>query len=361
MSEQHGPVSVGVSGLGRSGWDIHVKAIRGLSETFRVSAVFDPIAERGQQAKTELGAKVHSSFESLIGDPEIELVVVASPNRFHATQAQAALRAGKHVLCEKPFGLTLADVDTMIRESKRAGKILQPFQQRRFEPDFRKIQEVIASGVLGSVHFVRICWHGFKRRWDWQTSRATGGGTMNNNGPHLIDHALELFGDAEPNVWAEMKHLLASGDAEDHLKVILSGPHRPTVDIELTDGFAYGQDRWLVAGTTGGLRGDAAGLVWKWVDWSSMPPRPLDLNPTPDRSYNSETLVWQTAEWKPEANTDAGAGAAPSPAPVLELYAGLYRAIREGQPQVITPQSVRRRVAILEKVRAFTGQPLAIE
>lgn len=120
---------------------------------------------------------------------------------------------------------------------------------------------------------------------------------MNNNGPHLIDHAMELFGDGEPGVWSDMRRCLCSGDAEDHLKIILRGPGKPTIEIELTDVVAYGQDCWLVCGTAGGLRGNAGGLEWKWVDWSTMPSRPLCLESTPDRSYNSGTLPWPRPSW----------------------------------------------------------------
>lgn len=350
-------IRVGISGLGRSGWSIHASALRTIPQKFKVVAVTDPIRERAEQAKRELGATPHESFEKLIADPAVELVVVAPPNPLHASQARQALQAGKHVLCEKPFGLTTADVDAMIAASVAAKRVLQPFQQRRFEPDFRKVKEICDSGLLGEIEFVRICWHAFKRRWDWQTMREKSGGTMNNNGPHLIDHALELFGgDQEPaEVWCDMKRCLCSGDAEDHFKLVLRGPGRPTVEVELSDVYAYAQDRWLVCGTRGGLRGDGNKLEWKWVDFSKMPPRPVDPNSTPDRSYNSEKLEWQTGSWVPAQAADTGSGAAPAPAPVLELYDGLYAAIREGKPQVITPQAVRKRVAILERARKASG------
>jgi len=214
---------------------------------------------------------------------------------------------------------------------------------------------VINSGARGEIQFIRICWHGFKRRWDWQTSKSMGGGTMNNNGPHLIDHALEFFGDGDPGVWCEMRRCLCSGDAEDHLKIILTGKDKPTIDIELSDVFAYGQDRWLVCGTRGGLRGNADKLEWKWVNWESMPPRPLQMQSTPDRSYNFEKLDWQTATWQPEIQADAGGGAAPAPQPVLDLYTDLFKTIRLGAPQVITPESVRRRVVVMEKARKGGG------
>ncbi len=351
------PIRVGISGLGRSGHGIHHKALSLVPEQYTICGVYDPIQERAAEVAAAHGATEYDSFDALIAAPDIELIVVASPNRMHAPQATQALRAGKHVLCEKPFGLTLEDVDTMIAAASESGKVLQPFQQRRFEPDFQKVKEICDSGILGEIKFIRICWHGFKRRWDWQTMRVCGGGALNNNGPHPLDHAMVLFGEGEPEVQAEASRNLCSGDAEDHLKVTLSGAGHPTVEVELSDIVAFGQDRWLVCGTAGGLRGNAKGLEWKWVDWSTMPPRPADPNPTPDRGYNSEQLDWQSQSWERAGTGDAGAGAAPAQQPVFDLYESLRAAVRDGSPQLITPQNVRQRVAVMEKIRSIAGFP----
>ncbi len=353
-------IRVGVAGLGRSGWGIHCTTLRTVPAQYKVVAVTDPWRERAAESARDLQARHHETFEQMLADKEIEMVVVASPNPFHAPMAQAALRAGKHVLCEKPFGLTVADVDCMIAASRASGKVLQPFQQRRYEPDFRKVMEICRSGVLGEIHFVRICWHSFKRRWDWQTLRSMSGGALNNNGPHMIDHALSVFeacgkGNTEPEVWCDMRRGLCTGDAEDHLKIILRGAGRPTVEVDLSDLVAYSQDRWLICGSAGALRGDGSKLEWKRVDWSTMPARPIDPKPTPDRSYNSEKLTWKTDSWSPAVSADAGAGAAPAQQPVIDLYADLWKTIRQGAPQVITPQDVRRRVAVMEKARKASG------
>lgn len=354
-------IKVGVLGLGRSGYGIHLNAMREMAGRFQPVAVYDPLTERAGAVAREFGLRAHADEAALLADPEVELVVVASPNRLHVPQALRALRAGKHVLCEKPFGLSLVEADAMIAAAREAGRVLQPFQQRRYEPDFRKILEVCGSGVLGDIQFVRICWHGFKRRWDWQTLRSCGGGTLNNNGPHPLDHAMELFGDPAPQVWAETRRCLCSGDGEDHLKVILSGAGRPTIDIELSDVFAYGQERWLVCGTAGGLHGTATALEWKWVDWSRMPARPVCADSTPDRSYNAEKLEWNTGSWRDAAGADAGGGSAPALQPILDLYAGLYRTVREGAAQEVTPESVRQRVAVMETIRACAGIPAVLD
>ena len=350
-------INVGIAGLGRSGWNIHAATLSTLPEHFRLVAVADIDNARCEEAQAAHGCRRYNDVTALVNDSEVDLVVVATPNRFHAGHALQALEAGKHVVCEKPFGFTTVDVDAMIAASEKSGLVLQPFQQRRYEPDFNKVKEICDSGLLGRVTFIRIAWHGFKRRWDWQTSRDFGGGELYNNAPHAIDHAMELFGPTEPQVWCELKRWLNSGDAEDEVRIILSGEDAPTIQIELTSTTPFPQERWNVSGTAGGLRGGGDKLEWRWVDWSTMPERPQDIRPTSDRSYNSEKLEWQQDSWKAKGKSDGGAGAAPAQQPVVELYTGLWQAIRNGAPQFITPQQVRRRVAVLEQCYKMSNIP----
>jgi predicted dehydrogenase len=170
-----------------------------------------------------------------------------------------------------------------------------------------------------------------------------GGGQLSNNGPHVLDQAMHFLGEGEPQVFADLRNGLSSGDAEDHAKVVLKAGDGPTVDIEVTTCVAMPQDRWQVMGTSGGLRGTGTELHWRWVDWSTMPPRPLDSNPTPDRSYNRESLQWHEESWQePKERTSDNQA----------FYEDLYRTLREGAPPAITPQSVRRYVAVLERCRA---------
>lgn len=195
---------------------------------------------------------------------------------------------------------------------------------------------------MGNVHTIRIAWHGFKRRWDWQTLTEFSGGDLNNTGPHVLDHALQLFGDADPEVFVDLRNLLSSGDAEDHAKITLKAPGSPTIDIELTSGCAFPQDRWLVMGDAGGLRGSVKEIEWKWVDWSKVEPRAIERVPTPDRTYNSEKLDWQTES----CESNEGYGYVEP-----KFYEDLWSSIREGAPLFITPESVRRAIALIEKCK----------
>lgn len=350
------PVRVGIVGLGRSGWGIHRNAFARRPDEYRVVAVADTDAARAEESARALSCAAHPGIEALLL-ADIELVVVATPNVFHAGHVLAALRAGRHVVCEKPFGLTVADVDAMIAArnaaTARAGRpvLLAPFQNRRFEPSFETVRAVLRSGKLGRIVHIRMAYHSFARRWDWQTLRRFGGGQLNNNCPHAVDQALELFADfgvtdaGDIEVFADLRNALSSGDAEDHVRLTLRAPgdpDAPTLDIEFTAACAYPQDRWLVMGTAGGLRGTDRRLEWRWVDWSALPARPPDEQPTPDRSYNSETLHWQEETMDLTDNFASGPD---------RFYNGLSAALRRGEPLEITPEAIRHRIAILEKAR----------
>ncbi|MBR0458295.1 MAG: Gfo/Idh/MocA family oxidoreductase [Victivallales bacterium] len=354
-------LKVGIVGFGRSGFGIHAKALSGMKDKFDVVAVTD-FDEARRSHESFPNAKAYDSATELIADPNVELVVVATYNYTHASVAIQALNAGKHVMCEKPFGLTTADVDAMIAASHKAGVVLQPFQQRRYEPAFEKLQEVIASGVLGRLTHVKITWNNFNRRWDWQTSRERGGGQLYNNCPHLIDYGMCLLGKTDPEVWCDCRNSLGFGDAEDEVKIILRAPEAPLVDLELLSTCAYhpAEGTYVVCGTSGTLHGSSSKLEWDYVDWSQMPQRALDMKPLDGRVYCREEIQWQHAEWLAEQKVDGGAGKTPSSYPARIMYNKLYDTIVNGAPQEIPPEVTRTRIAVLQKCASLCGHPFPL-
>jgi predicted dehydrogenase len=332
---------VGIAGLGRSGWNIHAKTLLPLKDKFQIVAVADSSAERVAEAVAACQCRAYENVDGLLNDEEIDLLVVATPNHLHTQHAIGALQRGKHVVCEKPFAVSTADADRTIDVGRQTGRIVAPFHNRRYEAHLQQVCRVIASGVLGEVLQIRITWHSFGRRWDWQTLKEFGGGSLNNNGSHLLDHALQVFGEGEPSIFADVRHTsMTSGDADDHLKVVLYGKGHPTVDCELTNAAAYIQDRWHIMGTSGGLRGTTDKLEWKWVDFAKMPPRPVERTPPSGRSYNSEKLDWKTETWTAPADL---------PPVAAQFYKDLFETIRNDKPLVITPQSIRRLIRVIEE------------
>ncbi|HEV2124655.1 MAG TPA: Gfo/Idh/MocA family oxidoreductase, partial [Chloroflexota bacterium] len=253
MTMRAEPVRVGIAGQGRSGWGIHAKTLRAFPDRYRIVAVADPIEARQREAQEALNCRTYNSFDELVRDDEVELLVVSTPNRWHSEHSIAALEAGRHVVSEKPFALTVADADRTIATAQRTGKLIVPFQNRRYEPHFRKVLEIVQSGILGKIVLIRLASHSFGRRWDWQTLLEFGGGQIANNGPHMLDHAVHFIGEGEMEIFADLRNALSSGDAEDHIKVVVKTANGPTVDMELTSCAAFPQDRWTIMGTAGGL------------------------------------------------------------------------------------------------------------
>ena len=335
------PIRVGVVGLGRSGWNIHGKTLGGMQDLYRVAAVADPEAERRDEAQRGHGCRAHASFESLVQDDELDLIVIASPNHLHTEHAIASMAAGKHVVCEKPFALSVEDADRAIAAADEYGRVLSPFQHRRYEAHFQKVCSLIDEGVLGEVVNIRMTWHQFTRRWDWQTLVRYGGGLLNNNGSHLLDHALQMWpADVEPEVFADLRQVLTLGDTEDHVKIVLKAEGCPTLDVELTNACAFTQDRWLVMGSRGGLRGTEDRLEWCVTDWANQPARQLETEAVTERQYAKDDVTWTRYEWTPPADQEHA---------YVRYYQDLYETIRHDKPLVIEPRSVRRLIRTLER------------
>jgi len=335
------PIRVGIAGLGRSGWDIHAQLLARLTDTYQVVAVVDADAQRRQEAMERFDCQAYADYNTLLADPAVELLIVALPSFLHADGTIAALEAGKHVVCEKPMATSLADADRMIAATRRTGRVLTIFQQRRYNPDFLQVRRVIDSGVLGRIVQIRLTESRFTRRWDWQTLQKFGGGSLNNTGPHFLDMALQLFGEDYPDdLFCQLDRTLTLGDADDHVKVVFRGPGAPTVDIELSSCCVYPGETWQVLGTQGGLHGSTHQLHWQWVDWAQQEPRTLDLQPTPDRSYNRDMLTFQEASWDLAYDTSPGHAG---------FYHDLYATVRQGAPLAITPESVRRVIWLQEE------------
>jgi predicted dehydrogenase len=337
-----GLITTAIAGLGRSGWGIHGRLLEPLKDKYKITAVFDKDPARLAEAQTRFSCRTYTDYQAMLKDPEAELVVVAMPNQMHAQCSIDALAAGKHVACEKPMATSLPDADRMLAAWHKSGKLLEVFQNRRYSSDFQAVKRVIDAGVLGRIVHIRIAYHGFGRRWDWQTLKKYDGGSLNNTGPHPVDQALILFGDREPRVFCIREKTLTLGDAEDHVKLVLSGTGSPTVEVEIMSDCAYPQDHWLVMGTQGGLSGTPAKLQWKYFNPADLPERKVDEQPTPERTYNNEKIPFKEESWS--AEDDKGPGE-------TGFYLDLYESIRNGKPLVIRPEETRRQIWVMEECR----------
>ena len=147
---------VGVIGAGRIG-AIHAENLAGRVPEARLAAIADINLPAAQALAARLGVPAAGAdYHALLDDPAIEAVVVCSSTETHAQIIEQASAAGKHIFCEKPIDFDLARTDRALAAAERAGVKLQIGFNRRFDPNFRKLQSVVAGGKIGAPHLLRI-------------------------------------------------------------------------------------------------------------------------------------------------------------------------------------------------------------
>ncbi len=342
MSEK--VIRVGVMGQGRSGYDIHVAWLRQATQQYKVVAVADQLKERHEAV--QLGAQAFTDYKDLLAkrDLGIDLIVNSLPSHLHTPGTIAALQAGYNVLSEKPFALNLADFDAMVSAANKAGRKLFAFQNSRYRPGFKKMREVLASGVLGKLLHARISFSGFARRWDWQASQRYSGGNLNNTGPHPMDQAIVLFGERSPKVFAHLACQNEFGDADNLASVSLYGDGAPLVEVVVSSFMAYPQgDIYNISCSQGGMTGTPTSMKWRYYDPATAPAHTPMTGWSDNRKYCGEGLSWIEQSWSYTA------GLAEFDAMSRDLYNNVYDVLVRGGTPDIKLEEVRRQIGVIEE------------
>lgn len=347
--QPHSAIRLAIVGLGRAGWSMHTAELAKRGDRFRIVAACDVDPARAALAKARYGCAAYTRFAEVLADPEVEVVDIATPSPEHTPMALAALAAGKRVFLEKPIALTYRDaLKLQAAAAKRPGRLFFR-HNRRFESGFVHIQEIIASGVLGRIHLVRLRRNGYQRRNDWQTLIACGGGQLNNWGPHIIDHALRFLGSPVASVWSDLKKVAAVGDAEDHLKIVLTGKNGMVADLEISGGAAITEPECMVFGSRGALSCNLDQITVRYLDPKvALAPRKASrATPPAEGPFGApDHLTWveSTFPAKPASGCDTDA-----------VWDHLYAAIRHRRPFPVTIAQAVEVVRIGELARKGTS------
>jgi predicted dehydrogenase len=170
-------------------------------------------------------ARVQPDLAMALSERAIDLVVIATPNHMHAPQAHQALDAGKHVVVDKPFTLTVEEAESVIAHAAGANRLLSVFHNRRWDADFLTLQSLIAAGTLGQVRQFTSHYDRFRPtvRDRWRENDVPGAGTWYDLAPHLIDQALVLFGRPD-SIQADIQLQRDGAKAPDYFHAVLSYP-----------------------------------------------------------------------------------------------------------------------------------------
>lgn len=187
------PLKVGIVGYGYATATFHAPLIRSVPG-LELVALASSDAAKVRVALPQV--EVCDTPEALFARPDIDLVVIPTPNATHYPLALAALAAGKHVVVDKPFTIDVAEAADLIARAGDAGRLLSVFHNRRWDADFLTVQQLLAAGTLGRVTQLESHFDRYRPQVQtrWRESGAPGGGLWYDLGPHLLDQALQLFG-----------------------------------------------------------------------------------------------------------------------------------------------------------------------
>ena len=346
-AEAHHPdrtLGVGVLGYGPYGGMgyYHGLACRSTPGLELVAAA-DTSLERRKAAEDEFpGIRTYADLAELAGDDDLDVAVVATPPSLHFDAVRSLLRAGKHVACEKPLCLTVAEVDELAATAVEAGVCLTVNQNRRWDPDFVALRRAVDAGMLGELFNVETFVGGFEHPCRaWHSEVSVSGGAVYDWGSHHVDWILQLMGGppavvqtfGHKRVWHDVTNL-------DQLRLRMYWDDGREAEFLQSDVAGVRRPKFYVQGTAGTLVGSYRPVTFERIE--------------PGHGYRAE--VAHHAEAPAElvlARYESGYGLVESrlpaaPAQPFAFHRNLADHLLLGEPLAVSVDSVRPVIAVLE-------------
>ena len=243
-------INVGLIGFGLAGRAFHSQVISRVPG-MRLAAILQRTGD--EAAKAYPDAKIVRTLDELLALPDIRLIVVASPNETHAPFAKAALASGHDVVVDKPFTTSYAEAVDLVNFAEKSGRFLTVYQNRRYDGDFQAIRQLVADGTLGRIVRFETNYDRFRPNLKpnaWREKAAPGAGILFDIGPHVIDHAMVLFGKPEA-VTADVRIERDGGIADDAFDIMFHYPDSMRAVLSSNILAASQRPRFLLFGTKG--------------------------------------------------------------------------------------------------------------
>jgi predicted dehydrogenase len=332
MTVSTDPIRVALIGYGYVGKTFHaplIKSVSGLQLT---------VVSSGQQEKVLddfPGVQVLSNPEEAVSHPDVDLVVIASPNDSHVPLSIAALNAGKHLVVDKPFTITLAEAREIVALAEKKQRLLSVFHNRRWYTESLGAKAIIGSGCLGEVlhfesHFDRYRPVVRKR---WREQEGPGAGLWYDLGPHLADEAMQLFG-LPKKIQATLLNQRPSAEVDDWFHVQFDYG-RLRVILHASNLVAGGVPHLTIHGTQGSWLKYSADVQETQLRSGMIPGDPgWGVDPRPGVFYNG---------------ADGTVTEVPLPqGDQRQYYSGIRDAIRNQVPNPVPPAQAIAVMAVLE-------------
>lgn len=310
-----------------------------ISKKLMLAGVYD-IDPARQQWAADRGLHNYESFESILADEAVDIVLIATPNHLHRELAIASMRAGKHVLCEKPVTPSSAELEDILNVSRETGKVFYPRQNRRWDEDFLIIKKIYDENLLGKTFNIECRVLGSRGiPGDWRGIKEYGGGMMLDWGVHLLDRLLVMVPEKIKKVFCSLTHV-TNDEVDDGFKMHVTFESGLTAVIEVGTCHFLTLPLWFIAGNHGTAQIDnwsCEGKMVRLKSWEDKDATPilagagLTKTMAPRGENSVEVLPLPSVEFDNN-----------------ELYSNLVDTINGTAAQIVTGEQALRVLKLME-------------
>ncbi len=338
------PIGVGVLGYGYAGRCFHAYLLRFEPRLgLRAVASRDP-GRREQAERDYAGATTYETLDQMLADPQVLLVIVATPHHVHAEQCIKSMDAGRHVVTDKVMCLTTAEADAMLAARDRNGVLLSVFHNRRWDGDYMTVRQVLSEGLLGQPSLFEVGNWGYGAPRGWRAQPEEVGTLLHDWGAHFVDQALQLVSAPVVSVFAQMQHVWPGVPIESYIGADVRFANGVIYRLEINRTAHIGKPRWFIIGDRGallkeGLDPQEAAMVGGNIDAAREDPAHYARVKTEVNGIMAEMrLQTLRGNWK-------------------AYYRNIADVLVDGTALAVKPEEIRRVVAVLEAVEqsARTG------
>jgi predicted dehydrogenase len=341
-------INVGLIGFGLAGRSFHapvIEAVQGL----KLSAILQ--RSGNEAAEVYPGAHIVRSVEELLAISDIRLIVIATPNDTHYSIARQCLAAGRDLVVDKPLTTTMVEARDLVRFAQKRDRLLTVYQNRRYDGDFQAVHQLVASGHLGRIVRFESNYDRFRPQLKanaWRERSGPGTGILFDLAPHLIDHALVLFGIPEA-VTADIRIEREHAIVDDSFDLILHYTGGLRAVLRATMLAPVPRPRFVLHGTKGAYVKHAFDVQEPKLRAGRVP-----WNETPSEAEQEEdsgvlTLVDENARTTERR-------VPPAPSDYRAYYANIRDTLLGTAAPAVTPQDALERMQILELARQSSSR-----
>jgi len=343
-------IEVGLIGFGLAGRAFHAPVIRAVPG-LHLAAI---LQRTGTEAAEEYpDVRIVRSLDELLSISEIRLIVIATPNETHYSFARQCLEAGRDVVVDKPFTTTLEEAVSLVQFAKDANRLLTVYQNRRYDGDFQAVRQILEVGTLGRIVRFETSYDRFRPQLKpgaWRETARPGSGILFDIAPHLIDHALVLFGLPEA-VTADVRAERENAAADDAFDITLHYSNGMRAVLRSSILAAAPRPRFVLFGTQASFVKQTfdpqeanlrRGFIPKDTAWGAEPEENWGVLTVPSRDLFERRRI-------PPANCD-----------YRDYYSNVRDAILGRASLAVTPERALEVMRLLELARASSQKRCTI-